>query len=420
MADQLESLVLRTLQETGDIADSGIFAKEIGVNDHNELVGVLKSLEAHAMIDLEEIPNQSYNLTDEGKKYVDEGATPEAQVFRLVANGPVSLADLKKSLGAVGDIGFKQAMQQKWVAIDKSSGQPMIDPSHVQSISKRKLVILKKWITFSVKKGPKFALERKKQVTDLTGDMVQKGTWKDEEFKEYNFDALGLLPEGGYLHPLLKVRTRSLGKFLQVWPQQHPARDAHDTFFLTRPSHASLEKIPQDYLQRVKDTHENGGYGSIGYGYSWSFEEAQKNLLRTHTTAVSSRMLYKLAQDGFKPAKYFSIDRVFRNESIDRTHLAEFHQVEGVVCGYGLNLGNLIGVLKEFFERLGLGSKLRFKPAFNPYTEPSMEIFSYSEELGKWMEVGNSGMFRPEMLRPMGIPKASMSLPGDFPWKDPP
>ncbi|KAI8109765.1 hypothetical protein M9434_001044 [Picochlorum sp. BPE23] len=453
MADQLESLVLRTLQETGDIADSGIFAKEIGVNDHNELVGVLKSLEAHAMIDLEEIPNQSYNLTDEGKKYVDEGAMPEAQVFRLVANGPVSLADLKKSLGAVGDIGFKQAMQQKWVAIDKSSGQPMvvaktdaiedsvlallkrihedphsqIDPSHVQSISKRKLVILKKWITFSVKKGPKFALERKKQVTDLTGDMVQKGTWKDEEFKEYNFDALGLLPEGGYLHPLLKVRTQFRKIFTSMgfeemptnnyvessfWnfdalfqPQQHPARDAHDTFFLTRPSHASLEKIPQDYLQRVKDTHENGGYGSIGYGYSWSFEEAQKNLLRTHTTAVSSRMLYKLAQDGFKPAKYFSIDRVFRNESIDRTHLAEFHQVEGVVCGYGLNLGNLIGVLKEFFERLGLGSKLRFKPAFNPYTEPSMEIFSYSEELGKWMEVGNSGMFRPEMLRPMGIPE---------------
>lgn len=57
--------------------------------------------------------------------------------------------------------------------------------------------------------------------------------------------------------------------------------------------------------------------------------EAEKNLLRTHTTAVSSRMLYKLAQEGFKPAKYFSIDRVFRNEAIDKTHLAEFHQIEG-------------------------------------------------------------------------------------------
>ena len=65
------------------------------------------------------------------------------------------------------------------------------------------------------------------------------------------------------------------------------------------------------------------------YGSPWKEAEAEKNLLRTHTTAVSSRMLYKLAQEGFKPAKYFSIDRVFRNEAIDRTHLAEFHQIEG-------------------------------------------------------------------------------------------
>ena len=65
------------------------------------------------------------------------------------------------------------------------------------------------------------------------------------------------------------------------------------------------------------------------YRYSWKVAEAEKNVLRTHTTAVSSRMLYKLAQEGFRPAKYFSIDRVFRNEAVDRTHLAEFHQIEG-------------------------------------------------------------------------------------------
>ncbi len=68
------------------------------------------------------------------------------------------------------------------------------------------------------------------------------------------------------------------------------------------------------------------------YGSHWKESEAEKNLLRTHTTAVSSRMLYKLAQEGFRPAKYFSIDRVFRNEAIDRTHLAEFHQIEGAPC----------------------------------------------------------------------------------------
>merc|ERR1719219_1737668 len=131
----------------------------------------------------------------------------------------------------------------------------------------------------------------------------------------------------------------------------------------------------------------------------------QKNLLRTHTTAVSARMLYKCAQqDKFKPQKYFSIDRVFRNETLDATHLAEFHQIEGVIADRDLTLGDLIGVLYQFFTKLGI-EKLRFKPAYNPYTEPSMEIFSYHEGLGKWVEIGNSGIFRPEMLLPMGLPE---------------
>ncbi|KAF4518196.1 hypothetical protein B566_EDAN005921 [Ephemera danica] len=107
---------------------------------------------------------------------------------------------------------------------------------------------------------------------------------------------------------------------------------------------------------------------------------------------------------GFEPVKYFSIDRVFRNETLDATHLAEFHQVEGVVADYHLSLGDLIGTLYEFFNKLGI-EKLYFKPAYNPYTEPSMEIFSYHEGLKKWMEVGNSGLFRPEMLLPMGLPE---------------
>ena len=101
----------------------------------------------------------------------------------------------------------------------------------------------------------------------------------------------------------------------------------------TDPATTPASNVPADYLSRVKDVHQHGGYGSAGYGYAWRTEEAEKNLLRTHTTAVSSRMLYRLAKQGFRPAKYFSIDRVFRNEAVDRTHLAEFHQVEGVLDG---------------------------------------------------------------------------------------
>jgi tRNA synthetases class II core domain (F) len=117
-------------------------------------------------------------------------------------------------------------------------------------------------------------------------------------------------------------------------------------------------------------------------------------------------MLHKLAnqEGGFTPKKYFSIDRVFRNEAMDATHLCEFHQVEGLVADRNLNLGHLIGTIRTFFEKIGI-TQLRFKPAYNPYTEPSMEIFGYHPELKKWTEIGNSGMFRPEMLRPMGLPE---------------
>ena len=171
--------------------------------------------------------------------------------------------------------------------------------------------------------------------------MLATGLWKDLKFKAYNFDALGANLERGHLHPLLKVRSEFRQIFLEMgfsemptnnyiessfWnfdalfqPQQHPARDAHDTFFISHP--AKSQKFPTAYLERVKSIHSNGGYGSQGYGYDWKIEEAQKNLLRTHTTAVSARMLYKLANQpgGFKPAKYFSIDKVFRNETLDAT-----------------------------------------------------------------------------------------------------
>ena len=116
-------------------------------------------------------------------------------------------------------------------------------------------------------------------------------------------------------------------------------------------------------------------------------------------------MLYNLAQEKvFKPVKYFSIDRVFRNETLDATHLAEFHQCEGLIADKDIGLSDLIGVIKVFFNKIGIPD-VKFKPAYNPYTEPSLEIFGYHPDLKKWIELGNSGVFRPEMLRPMGLPE---------------
>lgn len=162
-------------------------------------------------------------------------------------------------------------------------------------------------------------------------------------------------------------------------------------------------------MKLVKDVHSSGGYGSKGYDYEWKEDEARKNILRTHTTAVSARVLWMLSQklkEGkeFKPMRFFSIDRVFRNETLDATHLAEFHQCEGMVVDKGIGLSNLMGTIAAFYNKIGI-KKLKYKPAYNPYTEPSLEIFGYHPTLKRWVEIGNSGVFRPEMLRPMGLPE---------------
>lgn len=72
-----------------------------------------------------------------------------------------------------------------------------------------------------------------------------------------------------------------------------------------------------------------------------------------HTQESVNHCTSKYFQDKFTPAKYFSIDRVFRNETLDATHLAEFHQIEGVVADHDLTLGHLIGILYAFFKKLG-------------------------------------------------------------------
>lgn len=307
------------------------------------------------------------------------------------------------------------------LAVQAQGAHP--DAELLKTLKKRKLVDLERTQTYKVTKGPCFSLNLSKLATDLTGELVYDNAWSRTKFKAYNYEAMGQILQGGHLHPLLKVREEFRQIFFEMgftemptnkfvessfWnfdalfqPQLHPSRDAHDTFFLDNPR--LTPALPEDYLERVRKTHVSGGYGSIGHRSPWDEGEARKNILRTHTTAISARMLYKLAQqEEFKPAKYFSIDRVYRNESVDATHLAEFHQIEGLIADRGLTLGDLIGTLQSFFAKLGL-QRLRFKPAFNPYTEPSMEIFAYHDGLQRWIEIGNSGVFRPEMLRPMGF-----------------
>lgn len=451
MQNDIDQFILDQVHQKGSVKTYQL-SKETN-KEHQLYVGAVKRLQSLGKVieaTLEE--TERCILTTEGEGIAMDGSY-ECILFNFIPMEGLKQADLQKSpLGKNAKLGFSKAMQQGWLGIEKNSeGGPrifrktdkvddnvqnllkavqagsVIEKSKIDDLKKRKLVAVEKIKSYVVTKGEEFTLSVEKPETDLTSEMLLSGSWKTKKFKEYNFDALGVPPCPGHLHPLMKVRTQYRQIFLEMgftemptnnfvessfWnfdalfqPQQHPARDAHDTFFISDPMHAKLDDIPKVYLDKVKNIHERGGFGSQGYQYKWEIEESKKNLLRTHTTAVSSKMLYKLArQKPFRPAKYFSIDRVFRNETLDATHLAEFHQIEGVVADKNLSLGHLIGILYAFFKKLGM-DKLRFKPAYNPYTEPSMEIFSYHEGLGKWIEIGNSGIFRPEMLLPMGLPK---------------
>jgi len=286
----------------------------------------------------------------------------------------------------------------------ESTGSLKVGEKGLKELIRRKLITPKKHLWFSVTKGRAFSTKIQKQETDLTSDMLTSGSWQSAIFKNYNFEAEGAPPNGGALHPLLKVRDEFRKIFFEMgftemptsqfvescfWnfdalfvPQQHPAREAQDTFYLSDPPRSLQPE--NEYYERVATVHVTGGYGSLGYRAPWSDEDSKKLVLRTHTTARSAFLLRSIAAQpgGFKPSKLFSIDRVFRNEATDNTHLAEFHQVEGVVADYNLTLPDLIGFMRTFFSKMGL-TNLRFKPAYNPYTEPSMEIFAFHPKLKK-------------------------------------
>jgi len=455
MAELNRAVLKAVIQERGQIADSIALAEEKGF-DHDKLVGVIKSLQADGQVDATSTKKEGYKLTTEGEKYATLGA-PEVQVFNLLkAKGAMAADEIAKGLDAeTAKAGTSAAMKNKWIAVDKATKKmeaaaekvedtvkpdlnkdlASLDEKTKTDLKKRKMIATTSTTCYAVTKTDTFTLAESKKAAEVTAEMIRDGSWQDMEFKPFNFDnANGEPCNGGSLHLLCKMMTEirqililmgfeemrtnrwvesSFWNFDSLFqPQQHPARDSHDTFFISSP--ATAQDIPKDYLERVKDMHQTGGQvlkqgaGSIGWRYDWSEDEARKNILRTHTTAVSARTLHELAAEYkktgiFTPRKYFSIDRVFRNETLDMTHLAEFHQVEGMVCDKNIGLGHLIGILREFFRRLGI-TNLKFKPAYNPYTEPSMEIFGYHPLLKKEVEVGNSGVFRPEMLLPMGFP----------------
>ena len=259
----------------------------------------------------------------------------------------------------------------------------------------------------------------KEEISALTPEMLQQGTWKNKKFRAYNIALNPPRQSIGRKHPYKEFLDFVKYKFIgmgfeemrgplvenEFWdmdalfmPQFHPARNIHDVYFVKEPS--SSKKIEEPFGKRVAAAHKDGGKtGSTGWRYVFDLERAKRLILRSQGTAVSARTL---ASGPKIPGKYFSIARCFRYDAVDATHAPDFYQVEGIVLGEDINFKALLGLLKLFGQEIAKASDFQFRPAYFPFTEPSVELHVKHPELG-WMELGGAGIFRPEVTAPLGV-----------------
>jgi phenylalanyl-tRNA synthetase alpha chain len=267
-------------------------------------------------------------------------------------------------------------------------------------------------------------VETAETVGAVTSDMLSSGEWRDVEFAEYNVEADAETIAGGKEHILRQTVNRVKDVLVgmgfsemagphadaEFWindclfmPQDHPARTHWDQFALDV-SPMDSEDLPSALVDRVQDAHRNGvGADGDGYHSPWDDAFARAVALRGHTTSLSMRYLSGEAAGALnRPQRYFSVEKVYRNDTLDPTHLLEFFQVEGWVMAEELSVRDLMGTFEEFYAQFGI-ENLRYKPHYNPYTEPSFELFVDHPETGETIELGNSGIFREEVLQPLGV-----------------
>ncbi len=381
---------------------------------------------------------KKYYLTDEGREYLEKGL-PEERLVILLKKGIDEITELQKLMGkrefgiALGWLKkkgvvkvengkiklVKEVIFEEKDALKKIAEGEVVDEKILKNLLRRKLVDYEeiKNIYVIIKDVPK--IELREYISDLTPEIIKSGEWRGKEFLKYDITIPSKEIFTAKIHPYERIIRECRKIFLEMgfteikgnyvqpafWnfdalfqPQDHPARDMQDTFYLDYYVDLKEEK-KRGYIERVKDTHENGWItGSTGWGGKWDLNKAKQLVLRTHTTAIT---IHYLANNPDPPVKAFCIDRVYRRETIDATHLPEFDQLEGVVMDKNVGFRHLLGLLKEFFAKMGF-EDVRFRPGYFPYTEPSVEPEVYVEDLG-WIELGGAGIFRKEVTEPLGI-----------------
>jgi len=449
-----EKRLLLALNELGtstpaDLMASGKFELEV------EVMGAASWLSAKGLAAIDESSSKFFVLID--TDIVSKGL-PERRALDAIGNDVMHLSELAKalpngedkiaigwlkrkgladmsmsgdqktiSLTADGKKALKKKMPDEELLLKLSKGpvkEKDADPSVVKDLKGRQGMIEERItttrsisLTAEGKEMISMGIELKEEVAQLTVEMLQSGKWKDAEFRKYDVQTFAPAAAPAKKHPLSRLADEIRNIFVQMgfteideeyvqpafWnmdvlftPQDHPARDLQDTFYIENPS--SIRIDDKDLIKKVKEIHETGGNtGSTGWGGVWSLEKAEQALLRTHTTVNTIKHVSKNPNP---PVKVFSLSRIFRNESIDATHLPEFTQIEGIIIDENGDLDMLISLVKGFYGKMGF-DKVRIRPAYFPYTEPSLEVEVFFN--GKWMELGGAGIFRPEVVAPFGV-----------------
>ncbi len=452
-----EKKVLVTLRELEGGAPPERVFEEGGFQQLVEVMNAASWLQSKGALEMEESARKAYCLRD--RSLVEKGV-PERRALTAISQkgGSLGVKDLESYMGKEeSSMAIGWLMKKKLARLDKSGAEPMlhlteegrryqdaempdeallqklstkdlgeaeVEPAALGLLKARKGVLQEKLVVSRFLRLNKLGsdilslgVELTEEVAQLTPELLQTGRWKEVSFRKYDIRTFAPCHYPAKKHPLTRVADEVRRIFIQMgfteiddeyvqpafWnmdalftPQDHPARDMQDTFYLKNPSRLPLED--EEVVRRVKAVHEDGGdTGSMGWRYAWSREEAERALLRTHTTVNTIRYLSKHPDP---PLKVFSISRIFRNESIDMTHLPEFMQIEGIIMEEGASFDMLVSVLKEFYNRMGF-DRVRVRPGPFPYTEPSLEVDIYYN--GSWMELGGAGVFRPEVTGPLGI-----------------
>jgi phenylalanyl-tRNA synthetase alpha chain len=376
-----------------------------------------------------ESKNTNFSLGKNGLESFQKGL-PERRLLDLIKKNSMTISDLQKELGTVFGPAMGLAKRNDWISSNgneislknypsslpgektlKQIGEGTISESILEKNDLASLLKRPDFLVENIVKTKEISLSKNAQTLDVTSSdsgaidveakVPEVFVARTHPLKDTIDEIREIFVTLGFTEILGNMTQPSFWNFDALFtPQDHPARELQDTFYL---DDISAKKIgTPEQIRKVSESHKKN------WRYYWDINEARKMVLRTHTTCVTIK---HLAENKPDEARVFSLGRVFRNEKVSYKHLVEFNQIEGVVVGKDASLRNLMGIQREFYKRIGI-TKIKFWPTFFPYTEPSLQTMVYNERLGKWIELFGMGIFRPEVTKPLGITKPVLAWGG--------